>query len=102
MEQLSDFPWTEVVLAVIGSGILTRILVTFGERRQRAASTEQTEVATLQSVTDTLKGEIDRLAQQVNVLNVLVGALEDELVILGGDPLRVRRRVAEQLADPEH
>lgn len=96
---MSEFPWVEVILAVIGSGIITRTIITFTDRRQRAADTQATEVSTLKEVTATLSVEIDRLARQVDVLNVLVGALEEELILLGGDPLRVRRRVAEQIAD---
>ena len=85
----------EVAVVLLGSSALTAIVTRLLYMRREHVTTAATEVTALRDVATTLASEIDRLTLQVNGLHVLVGALEDEIVFLGGDPIRVRRKIAQ-------
>lgn len=46
--------------------------------------------------------EVDRLAKQIDILHALIMALESELILLGGDPIKVRLDVMRKDIDQKY
>lgn len=92
--------WFEIV-ALLVSGVLGGGGAAEGYRRWKAK--QVTEPLTLAQAQEQFYSmwttEIERLATEVRHLQVLVAALESEIITLGGDPMRVRLR-ALQATDP--
>ena len=82
--------WADLAVAVIASGALTAVVQAALRRRNDA-------VAALNSVAAGLNTDLLRLRAEREYLQILVGALESEIVAMGGDPIRVRRELTERL-----
>ncbi len=77
----------QIVLAALGGSAITKWL----DVRAQKKTVETDLTTTLQNL---WKTELKHLEDQINKLQILVGLLEQELVHLGGDPVRLRLQVA--------
>jgi hypothetical protein len=81
-----------LLIAALTGAFAAEVFRYFTSRKDR-------DLHTLAKVYPILTNEIDRLIRSNNRLATLVEALENEIIFLGGDPIRIRKIQDDGLAE---
>ena len=81
-----------VIIAVLSGlgGLATGIM----SKRKIDADAGSTIVMSASKTVNMMEKQLERLQKQIDNLHVLIEALENEIILLGGDPVRVHIELA--------
>lgn len=80
-------------IAAFAATALTLLAAWLRERRRDKIAADQGAVDLTAKFYELWGAELKRMTAQIDRLQALVVALENEVLLLGGDPIRIRRQV---------